>query len=88
VYPAEIMTDPQADAPAPLDSSVSSSKSASFARYLGDGVYVDLELGRGVVLTTSNGMETTNTIYLDVDVVRAFRAWLRRTVDHERGDAE
>jgi len=32
--------------------------------YLGDGAYAEYD-GYGVVLTTSNGLEITNTIYLE-----------------------
>jgi hypothetical protein len=71
----------------PLVSPVASSDSAEFARYVGDGVYVKRTPSH-VVLTTSNGSETTNTIYLEAEVVRALRAWFRHVIDHERGDAE
>ena len=33
-------------------------------QYLGDGVYADMERGM-IKLTTENGIEATNTIYLD-----------------------
>ncbi len=35
--------------------------------YIGDGVYVSFD-GFGVVLTTEDGYQTTNTIYLDPSV--------------------
>jgi hypothetical protein len=35
--------------------------------YIGDGVYVSWD-GYHVVLTTENGIETTNTIYLEPSV--------------------
>lgn len=35
--------------------------------YLGDGVYVDVERGM-LKLTTENGIETTNTVYLEPEV--------------------
>ena len=45
--------------------------------YLGDGVYVTIQFGE-IILTTENGVETTNTIVLDgmvwqnlIDVVQA-----------------
>jgi hypothetical protein len=37
--------------------------------YIGDGVYVDYD-GYQLVLTTEEGMLTTNTIYLDAHVFR------------------
>lgn len=45
-------------------------------RYLGDAVYVDFD-GWHLVLTTENGIETTNTIYLEPDVVLALREYLQ-----------
>jgi hypothetical protein len=41
-------------------------------KYLGDGVFVDYD-GFHVVLTTENGLATTNTIYLDPEVLKAFK---------------
>lgn len=35
--------------------------------YLGDGVYVDFDRGQ-IVLTTEDGISTTNTIYLEPEV--------------------
>ena len=43
--------------------------------YLGDGVYVELENDRAV-LTTENGVNTTNIICMEPNVLRAFEAWL------------
>lgn len=40
-------------------------------RYLGDGVYVDID-ALGVVLTTENGLAETNRIVLDPDVLVQF----------------
>ena len=45
--------------------------------YLGDSVYGDIENGM-VALTTENGVEVGNKIYLDQEVVAAFIEWLRR----------
>lgn len=39
--------------------------------YLGDSVYVE-DLGNEVILTTENGIETTNRIYLEEEVIQAF----------------
>lgn len=41
-----------------------------FKSYLGDGVYVDYD-GYGLVMTTENGIETTNSIYLEPKVIAA-----------------
>ena len=47
--------------------------------YLGDGVYAEADTLM-VKLTTENGIETTNTIYLQPDVLEALNrfvhAWL------------
>jgi hypothetical protein len=45
--------------------------------YIGDGVYVSPwpEQG-GIKLITHNGCSTTNTIYLDSEVLRALKEWL------------
>ena len=44
--------------------------------YLGDGVYVTVSDDWFVVLTTENGVSTTNRIYMEPDVVLAFEVWL------------
>ena len=38
--------------------------------YLGDGVYIDFD-GYYLILTTENGVDTTNTIYLEPAVLAA-----------------
>jgi hypothetical protein len=38
------------------------------AQYLGDGCYAEWEHGL-LKLTTSNGIETTNTVYLEPEVI-------------------
>lgn len=38
--------------------------------YLGDGCYAQFD-GHGIVLTTENGIETTNRIYLEPEVYAA-----------------
>lgn len=38
--------------------------------YLGDGVYIEFD-GHGLVLTTEDGIRTTNTIVLEVEVYQA-----------------
>jgi hypothetical protein len=45
-------------------------------RYLGDAVYAEIE-GAMVKLTTENGIETTNTIYLEPHVAEELVRYLR-----------
>lgn len=49
----------------------------NFKDYLGDGVYADYD-GFAIVLTTENGIENANTIYLEPHVLTA----LNRYVEH------
>ncbi len=44
--------------------------------YLGDGVYVELDGEGRILLTTSNGIRTTNSIYLAHDVLDNLDTWL------------
>ena len=56
--------------------------SSHIKSYLGDGVYIDYGDERGdVVLTTENGVSTTNEIYLEYAVVEAFIRWLEIYTD-------
>ena len=48
--------------------------------YLGDGVYCDHNEFE-IILTTSDGIRDTNTIYLDESVLRAFCRYLSRIDD-------
>lgn len=43
--------------------------------YLGDGVYVEVESGM-IKLTTENGIEDTNTIYLEPEVLTKFLQYI------------
>jgi hypothetical protein len=45
--------------------------------YLGDGAYVHHD-GFSIWLTTSNGIETTNEICLEPEVLAAFLAYVER----------
>lgn len=45
--------------------------------YLGDGVYLD-RWHDGIVLTTENGIEVGNTIYLEPEVVLALVKFIKR----------
>lgn len=38
-------------------------------RYLGDGVYAEVDYRGALVLTTENGLRATNTIYLEGEVL-------------------
>jgi hypothetical protein len=53
--------------------------------YLGDGAYVDFD-GYAIVLTTENGIETTNTIVLEPEVYSALVEYVDRL--KEERDAE
>jgi hypothetical protein len=46
-------------------------------QYLGDGVYVEIDRDWYVKLTTENGIETTNTIYLEPEVISELQRYLR-----------
>ncbi len=45
--------------------------------YLGDAVYAEFENQR-LRLTTSNGYQTTNEIYLEAEIYTALEAYVRR----------
>jgi hypothetical protein len=49
---------------------------ASLKRYLGDSVYVDFSYGQ-FVLTTEDGVRTTNTIFLEPEIYEALVAYVR-----------
>jgi hypothetical protein len=46
--------------------------------YLGDGVYVKLSPSGMIVLTTENGIETTNTVFLEPEVWQLLLQWVNR----------
>ena len=49
--------------------------------YLGDGCYVEIDVFEGTILTTFDGVQDTNTIYLESDVVKALiDYWLRAKI--------
>jgi hypothetical protein len=52
--------------------------------YLGDGVYVEEDVGLGLVLTTENGIRATNTITLEPEVWRALVRYVDRIREAER----
>lgn len=45
--------------------------------YLGDGVYADIVQGM-IVLTTENGVDVSNTIFLEPEVYAALQEWVQR----------
>jgi len=45
--------------------------------YLGDGVYAEWD-GERIVLTTENGIEATNIIYLELEVIVGLERYLAR----------
>ena len=53
-------------------------------RYLGDGVYAAFD-EMHIVLTTEDGIQATNTIYLDDQVIAALKAYIDglETVDEK-----
>ena len=51
-------------------------------RYLGDGLYVDFD-GYHIVLTTENGISTTNKVCLDSAVMAAFLNYVEDLKNHE-----
>lgn len=51
--------------------------------YLGDGVYIELQ-PHALKLTTENGIRTTNTIYLEDEVILALLKHLGRLCSKTR----
>jgi len=58
-----------------------------FKTYLGDGVYIDLvePIDGTVVLTTEDGIEETNRIVMEPEVLRAYTDWLMKVAGALRG---
>ena len=56
-------------------------------QYLGDGVYVSFD-GYGLWLTTENGIETTNRIYLEPSVYANLRDYVNRLQDQGADNGE
>lgn len=55
--------------------------------YLGDGVYVQLWVDDGVLLTTEDGTRTTNSIVLDPFVIQALFDYSNRAKARGEQDA-
>ena len=51
--------------------------------YIGDGVYVEFD-GYYLILTTENGIETTNRIVLEPDVYRFLTKYVEQVVGGEK----
>ena len=49
--------------------------------YLGDGVYADLDPYGRVILTTENGISTTNEIILEPEVIGVLQQYLTKMHD-------
>lgn len=45
-------------------------------QHLGDGVYIDFD-GFQVILTSENGVEVFDTIYLDADTLGSLLHWVK-----------
>ena len=52
-------------------------------QYIGDGVYVDYD-GFSLVLTTEDGIRTTNTIYLEGNVWHSLVEYVARLKDVDK----
>lgn len=52
-------------------------------QYLGDGVYIEYEYGYGFILTTENGIESTNRIVLEPEVYINFVRYVSSTINRE-----
>jgi len=50
--------------------------------YLGDAVYAEIG-AYGIVLTTSDGISDTNTIYLEPEVLEALEAFIEKQKKRE-----
>lgn len=46
--------------------------------YIGDGVYAEIDQFRDLVLTTENGIEVTNRIVLEMEVLHDFVNFIHR----------
>lgn len=46
--------------------------------YLGDGVYADIPCPGTIILTTEDGISTTNEIVLEPEVISAFENFIQR----------
>ena len=59
--------------------------SMKYKQYLGDAVYANFD-GYYIILTTEDGIRTTNTIYLEPQALKAlnsYTAWLQNVFNSE-----
>ncbi len=54
-------------------------------RYIGDGVYADFD-GFNIVLTTEDGISTTNKVYLEPSVCKALLDFINSIFSNEDKD--
>lgn len=52
--------------------------------YLGDGAYVAFD-GFGLILTAENGIEATDTIYLEPEVLVSLERYIQKLKEELRG---
>lgn len=50
---------------------------SKFKEYLGDGAYVDFD-GYSIILTTEDGISTTNSVVLEPGPLKIFEDWVER----------
>lgn len=56
--------------------------------YLGDGAYVQPWTGGGLLLTTEDGIRTTNSIVLEPEVLEALLDYITRQKAKARGESD
>jgi hypothetical protein len=58
--------------------------------YLGDGVYADLDDFGSIILTVENGIDITNTIYLEDEVIEVLLNFVNniREIQNEQPNIE
>ena len=54
-------------------------------KYIGDGAYVDYD-GFGLILTTEDGINITNRIYLESDVYDSFLLYVKNVLKNNSKD--
>lgn len=62
-------------------------KDTSHKEYLGDSVYVDHD-GYYLILTTENGIQVSNTIYLEPDVWTNLEFYVEKILNRDRESRE
>lgn len=59
----------------------SATEEREMKKYLGDGVYVEIDSCGSIVLTTENGIAETNRIVLEYDVLKSFEDYLCKALE-------